>query len=500
MVFSSKTYGVANHHQHLFLEKADGGKEKDAEGAVAPTPAGEDSKAPESNTTTTTSNDETPSTTTSAATPAPPPAGNGLGVYVAAAFLVAEMSGSGVLALPRALASTGWAGLPLMAVLCLAVGFAGTRLGMCWVLLEHRWPQYRAPCRQPYPAIARRALGIPGQWVVVVAQTLTLVGVTAVVLILTGDLLASLATPLLSPCLCTGVVACLLLPASWLATPKDFWFVSVAGVVVTVLQCVVVVVTTALEGTPSPDPSITTNTTFTNTTNTTITIYPFYTSPSLSSFFLGFGTILFSFGGASTFPTIQNDMEDRTRFPVSVTIAFLVLLALYMPVSGVGYGVFGVHVPSNILLAVSGAAVTTVRVFLFVHLLFAFIILLNPVAQGAEELLGVPHAFGWRRCAVRSLLVAVEVVVSLLVPDFQAVLNLVGGSTIALMSFVLPPLCYLRLSDAPDDSGRPHRVVGAWERVALWGVAVVGVAGGLVTTYTAASVLASPAVQQRSCF
>ncbi|XP_050690002.1 uncharacterized protein LOC126982193 [Eriocheir sinensis] len=453
MVFSSKTYGVANHHQHLFLEKADGGKEKDAEGAVAPTPAGEDSKAPESNTTTTTSNDETPSTTTSAATPAPPPAGKGLGVYVAAAFLVAEMSGSGVLALPRALASTGWAGLPLMAVLCLAVGFAGTRLGMCWVLLEHRWPQYRAPCRQPYPAIARRALGIPGQcaliaspkflphspsspwWGVVVGQALSHQQRNHN----NGDL------------------------------PNRF--VSVAGVVVTVLQCVVVVVTTALEGTPSPDPSITTNTTFTNTTNTTITIYPFYTSPSLSSFFLGFGTILFSFGGASTFPTIQNDMEDRTRFPVSVTIAFLVLLALYMPVSGVGYGVFGVHVPSNILLAVSGAAVTTVRVFLFVHLLFAFIILLNPVAQGAEELLGVPHAPTHRfpDCHTLthvlqassltnitppplSLLVAVEVVVK------SPRARLPGGAPTwwaaqpsTLMSFVLPTsLCYLRLNDLPQ--------------------------------------------------
>lgn len=57
----------------------------------------------------------------------------------------------------------GWGGLPLMVVLALAVGFAGTRLGMCWVLLEDRWPQYRTPCRRPYPAIARRALGIPGQ-------------------------------------------------------------------------------------------------------------------------------------------------------------------------------------------------------------------------------------------------------------------------------------------------------------------------------------------------
>lgn len=104
-------------------------------------------------------------------------------------------------------------------------------------------------------------------------------------------------------------------------------FVSVAGVVVTVLQCVVVVVMTALEGTPTPDPFISTNATFTNTTNTftnaTTTLYASYTSPSVSSFFLGFGTILFSFGGASTFPTIQNDMKDRTRFPVSVNIAFI---------------------------------------------------------------------------------------------------------------------------------------------------------------------------------
>ena len=48
-----------------------------------------------------------------------------------------------------------------------------------------------------------------------------------------------------------------------------------------------------------------------------------YRAPSWRSFFLGFGTILFSFGGAATFPTIQNDMVDRTQFPKSVAIAFL---------------------------------------------------------------------------------------------------------------------------------------------------------------------------------
>lgn len=40
------------------------------------------------------------------------------------------------------------------------------------------------------------------------------------------------------------------------------------------------------------------------------------------SFFLAFGTILFAFGGASTFPTIQNDMVQKNKFSVSVVIGF----------------------------------------------------------------------------------------------------------------------------------------------------------------------------------
>lgn len=38
--------------------------------------------------------------------------------------------------------------------------------------------------------------------------------------------------------------------------------------------------------------------------------------------FTSFGVILFAFGGSSTFPTIQNDMINRNKFPKSVIIAF----------------------------------------------------------------------------------------------------------------------------------------------------------------------------------
>lgn len=40
-------------------------------------------------------------------------------------------------------------------------------------------------------------------------------------------------------------------------------------------------------------------------------------------FFLAFGTIMFAFGGASTFPTIQNDMIDKSKFGKSVHYSFI---------------------------------------------------------------------------------------------------------------------------------------------------------------------------------
>ncbi|XP_042857114.1 amino acid transporter AVT1J-like [Penaeus japonicus] len=410
--------------------------------------------------------------------------GRCLSVPLAAAFLVAEMSGSGVLALPKAIANTGWAGLPLMVLLCACVGFAGTRLAICWVLLEDKWPEYRQPCRRPYPAIAYRAFGTVGSLICTAAQQATLLGVSTVFLLLAAQLLSALAQPLLSSatlCSCLFVVGGVLVPATWLGTPKDFWPASVAAVIVTVLACTVVVVEVARSPVPPADP-------------------PVYGSPTFTSFFLGFGTIVFSLGGAATFPTVQNDMKERSKFVYSVAIAFTVLLVLYMPVSGVGYGVLGQAVSDNILLSVSGTAVTATRAMIFSHLLFVFVIIFNPVAQGLEEALAVPREFGWQRCCVRTLLLALIVLMAVSVPDFGKILNLIGGSSVTIESFVLPPLCYLKLCSTKDDQGKPYRSVGFAESAVLISVVITGVCAGVITTYTAASAIATPGSLGQSCF
>ena len=42
---------------------------------------------------------------------------------------------------------------------CIATGFSGILLGHCWNILLERYPEYRDHVRDPYPAIAERALG-----------------------------------------------------------------------------------------------------------------------------------------------------------------------------------------------------------------------------------------------------------------------------------------------------------------------------------------------------
>ena len=44
---------------------------------------------------------------------------------------------------------------------------------------------------------------------------------------------------------------------------------------------------------------------------------------TLLDFALGFGTILFSFGGAPAFPTIQHDMNVTSDFPKAISLGFI---------------------------------------------------------------------------------------------------------------------------------------------------------------------------------
>ena len=62
-------------------------------------------------------------------------------------------------------------------------------------------------------------------------------------------------------------------------------------------------------------------------------------------------------------------------------------------------------------------------------------------------MLHIPE-FNWKRCAFRSLSVLALLFVAETVPSFGSILDLVGASTVTLLTFVFPPLFYMRLCDS----------------------------------------------------
>lgn len=393
----------------------------------------------------------------------------GLTIFTAAIFIIGEMAGSGVLALPYAIVFAGWTGIAMLILCCFASGYCGMVLGRSWTLLRERHRAYRGHVRYPYPAIGEKAYGRWASIAVTVCIQVTLFGVAVVFLILaagnmshlielkvSGDSETELRIWLL---ICFAV----LFPLSWLGTPKEFWGIAVGASLATAVACVMICVCIALDM-PEDLKSV--------------------EQPTVhfESFFSAFGTILFSFGGASTFPTIQTDMKRSSRFPVSVVLAYIAVIGMYLPVSILGFVSYGKDIEPNILDVIghnqhrlSKVTVDIVLALITLHLMSSFVIVLNPVSQQFEEFLNIPQKFCFKRCLLRSALMCFILGVSELIPKFGLILSLIGGSTITLLTFVFPCLFYLRL----------EQNISLHIKVLLYEIIAIGLFGGVASTYSA---------------
>ena len=92
-------------------------------------------------------------------------------------------------------------------------------------------------------------------------------------------------------------------------------------------------------------------------------------------------------------------MKKASDFPSAVAWSYLGVISMYLPVSVLGFITFGkdiednilesikhdVHNPHTVILDIVLALITT-------HLLFSFVIVLNPVSQQFEAFFHVPQS------------------------------------------------------------------------------------------------------------
>jgi len=341
----------------------------------------------------------------------------------------------------NAVSNAGWIGIPLIIITCASAGYLGIILGRCWLMLQERKPElYAGKCRRPWAAIAFEALGPYGRNFVSVLNNIGLFGVSIVFLILCADNIQDIAdeaVPQMNTCLWLIVVAAALWPLTWVGSPKDFWWAGLAALLSTIVALIMIFIQAGIDA-PSKQPEI------------------YFKSPTLESFFTALPTIMFAFGGASTFPTIQNDMINKSDFVKSVGIAFVGLLILFLPVGVCGYYIYGADVDPNIFKSLTDGAPKVIgQALISAHVFFAFILASNPLYQECEELFNVPAKFGWKRIALRSILLLLALFIAESVPSFGKILDLVSGTTVSLLTFSLPAFLYMRLADMEGPTWQP---------------------------------------------
>lgn len=164
---------------------------------------------------------------------------------------------------------------------------------------------------------------------------------------------------------------------------------------------------------------------------------------------------------------------------------FFGLLVLYLSVTISSYVILGHSVHANVLLSINpGPLRIAVEVSLALHVFLAFLLMINPVAQELEEAFGVRLSFNWKRCILRTVIMVVILIIACAVPHFDKIINLIGGSTITLLTFIFPPLFYilLRVKTKPD---LEEKRITIGEMIFFIQIMVTGTAGGIAGTYFA---------------
>ncbi|KAJ2307466.1 hypothetical protein IWW55_000961 [Coemansia sp. RSA 2706] len=345
--------------------------------------------------------------------------------------IVCITAGTGILQLPYALKSGGWAGIAYIALAAAISTYTGKILIRC---LYHK----HGARLQSYSDIAEAAFGLRGRVVVRALKDFNLLGVVGVYIILAGISIDSLVVGTPVEHLGERFWIAASAVAVWLAIVAarqihDMFILSIFGTLTTVVM-VVIVVWLGIGDSG-----------FIHTRPPTKLIDVKMAPISLAS-------ICFSFGGNLNWPSLEASMKSPKKWDKALSLATAFIAFIYAGVAAVGYGVYGDHVRSPIFLSLPpGMAIVTAKAMITAHVLFACPILLTAVFIEAEEDLDISAIrFGETkeriyRGAFRTLLMLAIALAALFVSDFSKVVPILGAVAASMVVFVIPVACYVRL-------------------------------------------------------
>lgn len=435
------------------------------------------------------------------------------------AALLANLVGVGIVAMPYAFAGIGWAAILVVPLLAALAVFNACLLNSCCVMLEERCKEYRKfHWYTQYSDIASKALGPGVGRIVSGLRLLSVVGLQAVIIVLTAEaitdfVLAFMPTPWTHGLMyCTLVVGIGVFSAAVKGPCADvarYWCSVVSlPLSLTLLSLLLTgladsfgsVQTPRVPGSWNELRQILSQATHKQggTGHSPMDRSAFAAPPAVP-FFVGLGVIAFNYASVSGFTNVRRDSATPSHFKRATGYSVAGYTSACLLVGVMGYAAFGRLVSGNVIMSLNSERTRTAANF---FLTMSVLPTGNIVAFTLDEYDGIED-YGkrtvWSRAKMASPLMVCACVLALAVPHEGPLVALVGSLFACPVAFVLPPIFYAVLCKGSPQW--PERPLSRNMKMAL----LVALATGLVVhiggTVTAIMQIVHEAqLDQQSCF
>ncbi|KAF3329193.1 vacuolar amino acid transporter 1-like isoform X1 [Carex littledalei] len=369
---------------------------------------------------------------------------------------VNALSGVGILSIPYALAQGGWLSMSLLLLLAVICYYTGLLLQKC---------MDSNSLVKTYPDIGELAFGQKGRIIVATTMYLELYFAAINFLILEGDNLEKLFPKVafnFAGLKIGGkqgfvvITSLIILPTTWLRSLSMLAYMSVGGVLASMVLMVSVLWAAVFNGIGFRQKGVVVNW---EGIPTAVSLYAF------------------CFSGHSVFPTIYNSMQNPSKFSKVLLYCFAVCTLNYAFMAVVGYLMYGQDIKSQITLNLpDGKWSTNIAIYTtLINPLMKYALIVLPIANAIEEW----FQFSKSRLfsiVIRSILVISTTVVALVVPFFAEVVGLTGALLSSTATMVLPCLCYLKITKTYQKLG--------FELIVCVVIALIGVLIAIFGTYS----------------
>lgn len=385
-------------------------------------------------------------------------------------LIVSAMAGTGVLSMPVAVSQSGWIGVLLLGVTAVVCMITANLLGS----IMRRMPQ--ASIRD-YPSVGGAAFGRLGEVLAIVSQYTTICGIVIIFEIVAGLMINSIFCEVPTHFVTLMVGILLLVILILFPFMREVSWISYGAALCTVVATCICLALSLVYYLAPDNPCRTSDLCLTCQHST------FQTSIGQA-----FGVFSFAFGGHSLLPNFYAEMKFPQHFWKATAFAYpFTLLALYLPMAVIGYLAYGAGSGLAGPFIMNANAMfdpnhqTWAKIangVIAVHVLAALPIIATPVCMKFERLFIKEKKNRKHRSlsliVIRTVVISIATVVAILFPYFLDLVSILTAISVSLSVYVYPCLFYWKLRTSVPRDGMFKTIM---VRIGLVLIILFGLAG-----------------------